>query len=85
MILKNLNVDIKNNENISKNEKKIKNRIYELDFLKGIAVIGVMIDHLLLFIYFYRLPRWILFNFKIILFSKIILEKSFYRMLCLDF
>ena len=51
MILKNLDVDVKNKENISKNEKKIKNRIYELDFLKGIAVIGVMIDHLLLFIY----------------------------------
>ena len=54
MILKNLDVDVKDKENISKNEKKIKNRIYELDFLKGIAVIGVMIDHLLLFVYLGR-------------------------------
>ena len=51
MILKNIDNYNKNQEDNNQNEKKIKNRIYELDILRGIALIAVMIDHLLLFIY----------------------------------
>ena len=52
MNLKDLDVDVKDNRDILERDcKKVKNRIYELDFLRGIAVIGVMIDHLLLFVY----------------------------------
>ena len=46
-------MDLENNNNneVSVQNNKKKNRIYELDILRGIALIGVMIDHLFLFIY----------------------------------